>query len=163
MNQIMISGRVFNIPKLRIIQIDGRRLTVCNFTVAVTNGIEENDDYKASNIDFFECICFDEAAMQINANFMKGSKITCSGSVKNHFFEDANKTRHFTNVLLLSYVEFGDTASAFYISTNKKKQTDKAIILSYDKIAALFDLMCEKGYLCIDEDEYYRLAMNNFF
>lgn len=162
MNNVTLSGRVCNVPKIRVLKINGKNISICNFTIAIMEGLPENGMYSSSNTDFIECVCFNSEALAINANFIKGSKITCIGKIKNHFFEDSNRTKHFTNILVLSQVEFGDTASAFDKNVDKKKAVDLSISSNITDVLALYESVCDNGYLCIDEDEYYRIAMENF-
>lgn len=162
MNNVTLTGRIFNVPRIRVLRIDGKAVNICNFTIAVADGISEQGSFSEHNTDFFECVCFGDAALAVNANFIKGSKISCYGKVKNHFFEDANRTKHFTQVFVVYQVEFGDTSSAFDKNTEKKKSIDLSVISELKDVTDLFGRICDNGYLCIDEDEYYRIAMDNF-
>lgn len=160
MNNLSVTGRVCNVPKIRILQIEDKTINICNFTIAVSDGISEEGYQDKKNMDFFECICFNDAALAFNANFIKGSKISCTGKVKNHYFEDANRTKHFTQILVLSQIEFGDTLSVLSRGS-KRKAVDMSITSDYNNIKALYDLICDNGYLCIDEDDYYKIATDN--
>lgn len=162
MNNVTLTGRVFNVPKIRVLRINGKAVNICNFTVAVADGIPEDGGNAEHNTDFFECVCFDDTALAINANFVKGAKIACYGKVKNHYFEDANRTKHFTNVFVLYQVEYGDSASVFEKNVEKKKCLDMSVQSDLKDVTDLFDQVCDKGYLLIDEDEYYRIAMDNY-
>ena len=102
MNSVVLSGRVCTIPKIKLLQVADKPVSMCVFTIAVADGVFAADNQALldeSNIDYFECVAFDEAAIMINANFVKGSKIICRGRMKNHVFDDVNGTKHFTNVL----------------------------------------------------------------
>ncbi len=162
MNNVMISGRICCVPKIRVLNINGKSINICNFTIATVDDVGENDSHDSTNTDFIECICFDKNAITLNANFINGSKIACIGKLKNHYFEDSNRTKHFTQILVLSQVEFGDTMSAFDRNTDKKKSVDLSIASNLKDILSLYDTVCENGYLCVDEDEYYRIAISNY-
>lgn len=162
MNNVTISGRICNVPKIRILKLHQSTVTICNFTVASMDGIADDGDHTLSNTDFFECICFNKEALMVNANFIKGSKISCAGKIKNFHFEDGNQTKHFTQILVLTQVEFGDSATAFDKNVDKKKSLDLSINSNLSEILELYDSVVDNGYLCIDEDEYYRIAMGNF-
>lgn len=159
MNVVTISGRICNVPKLRVLKIKEQTITICNFTLASMDGIAEADDHNVFNTDFIECVCFNSEALALNANFIKGSKINCIGKIKNHFHEDSNRTKHSSHVLILSQVEFGDSLSAFSKNSDKKKSLDYSITSNFSDILSLYNTVCDNGYLCIDEDEYYRIAM----
>ncbi|MGO4970510.1 single-stranded DNA-binding protein [[Clostridium] aminophilum] len=160
MNSVTVSGRICCVPKIRLLQMGGKTVNVCNFTIASVDGMAEDELHNSQNTDFFECICLNREAITINSKFMKGSKILAQGKLKNHFFEDGNKTKHFTNVLLLTHVEFGDTASA--CDRDQNTSLDLSIESNVNDIKALYETVCDNGYLCVDEDEYYRIAMDNF-
>ena len=162
MNVVMISGRICCVPKIRILDINGKAVNICNFTIATVNGIGEDDVHDNTNTDFIECICFNREALAVNANMIKGSKITCTGQIRNYFFEDSNRTKHYTNMLVLSQVEYGDTSSAFDRNTDKKKSVDLSIASNLQDVLSLYDKVRDSGYLCIDEDDYYRIAMAGY-
>ena len=162
MNNVMISGRISNVPKLRVLNIDGQSISICNFTIATVDDVGEDGVHDVTNTDFIECICFDREASVLNANFIKGSKITCIGKLKNYFFEDSNRTKHFTQMLILSQVEYGDTFAVFDRNTDKKKSVDMSIACNLKEILSLYNTVRDNGYLCVDEDEYYRIAMANY-
>lgn len=162
MNNLTLTGRVCNVPKIRVLNVGGKTINICNFTIAVADGLAPGDKYSQKNLDFFECVCFNESALALNANFIKGAKISCAGKLKNHFFEDANRTKHFTQVIVVLQVEYGDTASVFDKNVDGRKAVDMSIVNDFNEVMALYDLVCDHGYLVIDEDDYYKIAMDNY-
>lgn len=162
MNSFNITGRVFTVPKIRILSINGQNITVCNFTVAIIDDLDKDNPDNSKCTDFIECICFNDLAMSFNYNFEKGSKIFCSGKLKNHFFEDCNRTKHFTQVLLLTKFEFGDSKNSLVATDKSVSSADISFSPDVKTVSDLFSIMCDHGYLCIDEDDYYRIAMNNY-
>lgn len=164
MNNVVISGRVCTIPKIRVLQLGTASVSICTFTIAVVdakfNSQNENEAYTEESVDYFECITFNEAASMVNRNFVKGSKIICSGKLKNHYFEDANRTKHFTQVFVVNKVEFGDTEAVFK-KYSDKKSAELSIVSDLMEIDILYKKVCSYGYLCIDEDDYYKIAMSN--
>ena len=162
MNSTILSGRVCTIPKIKLLQIEEKSVSMCIFTVAVTDGVydtEKQNLIEQQNIDYFECVAFNEAAKLINANFVKGSKIICRGKMKNHFFTDANQTKHFTHVFAIEQAEFGDTPSAFDKNGGKKKSIELSVAADLKVIFETYNKVCENGFLCIDEEDYYKIAM----
>ncbi|MDD3414213.1 MAG: single-stranded DNA-binding protein [Lachnospiraceae bacterium] len=165
MNNVVMGGRICTIPKIRVLQLGDKPVSVCTFTIAISDAKFETeitkDMYTEGSIDYVECISFDDAASKINQYFAKGFKIICSGKIKNHYFEDANCTKHFTQVLMVNHAEFGDTEAVFNKYSDKKKAPELSIVSDLKEIDLLFQKVCSHGYLCIDEDDYFKLAMNN--
>lgn len=164
MNNSIVCGRIMTVPKLSLIQLDGRSIYACKIVIAVNDGAYEYSDateYKENKVDFFECVAFESAAKMINSHFVKGSKIICMGKFKNHIFEDVNKTKHFTNILLIQQVEYGDTQAMLSKYTSKKKASDISIVSDLKELDDIFDSICKYGFLCVDEDDYYNIAMMN--
>lgn len=163
MNNVVMGGRVCTIPKIRVLQLGTTSVSICTFTIAVVDAkfsFQKENEYQGENVDYFECITFNEAASIVNRNFVKGSKIICSGKLKNHHFEDANQTKHFTQVFVVSNVEFGDTEAVFK-KYSDKKSVELSIVSDLREIDILYKKVCDYGYLCIDEDDYYKIAMSN--
>lgn len=160
MNIFSISGRVWKVPKTRIININGKSITVCNFTVAIIDDTCEKGVDDDKYVDFVECICFNDLALSFSERFVKGSKILCSGRLKNHFFEDYNRTKHFTQILLVSFFEFGDSSKSLVGNVDPEQSSDSCFLPEVNNVLNLYSLLCEHGYLCIDEEDYYSIAMS---
>lgn len=164
MNDTIMSGRVCTVPKLLILPLGEKSVCICKFVIAVCDGLSDYQSgrhYEPGKVDFFECVAFDAAAQMVNDNFVKNSKIICRGKMKNHHFEDANKTKHFTNIFLVEYAEFGDTESVFEKNAGKKKALEMSVVADLNELNQIFDTVCEHGFLCIDETDYYNIAIMN--
>jgi hypothetical protein len=166
MNVSILSGRICTVPTLSLIEFEGKQVCVCKYVIAVCNGIYDYTENNANlftdaNVDFFECIAFESAARMINRNFAKGSKIICRGKMRNHRFEDANMTKHFTNIFLTEGVEYGDTEAVMGKYTGKKKQLEISIASDLKELDDLFVKICQEGFLCVDESDYYNIAIMN--
>lgn len=70
-----------------------------------------------------------------------------------------NGTKHFTNVFLAEQVEFGDTTAAFEKGSGKKKSIELSVVSDLKMIFNTYKKVCENGFLCIDEEDYYKIAM----
>ena len=165
MNISVLAGRLCTVPQLSIISLEGKTVCACKFVIAVCDGIfDYEDDVKKRSIDekadFFQCVAFVKAASMINGNFMKGSKIICTGDFRNHKFEDANGTKHFTNIFLVHQAEFGDTEAVIKKFMGKKKSPEMTIISDLRELENAYESACNEGFLCLDENDYYKIAMN---
>ena len=164
MNISILAGRLCTVPQLSLIQLEGKTVCACKFVIAVCDGLfdySEQQSYEDGKVDFFQCVAFENAARMINANFVKGSKIMCTGKIKNHHFEDVNRTKHYTDIFLAQQAEFGDTESVMSKFSGKKKSPEMSIISDLRELESIFEKMCKDGFLCIDENDYYNIAMMN--
>lgn len=164
MNTSIYVGRVCTIPKVAVIQLDGKSVLVCKFVIAVPDGIFDYSDksnFKEGEVDFFECVAFGCIGKMISENYAKWSKIVIKGKMKNHRFSDVNNTKHFTNFLLVESAEYGDTEAVLGKTSGKRKPIERAIVSELKELGKLYTQICENGYLCIDEDNYYNIAMMN--
>lgn len=154
----ILNGRLCTIPKLSIIQIEEEQICVCKFVLGVTDHfVDQTVDQSKDDIDFFECIVFEQAAKMINDNFVRGSKIVVKGKMKNVIFEDNNFTTHCTNVLLVEQAEPGD--SRMDLDTMSHRKTlDLSIVSELKRLEQCYRNIRERGFLCIDEDHYYDIA-----
>lgn len=159
MNLAIVCGRICSIPKSTVIMIDGAQCFVCKFTIALENG-----EYCTSgkmvdkSYDFLETITFGSPAEHISKHFSNGSKIVTYGTLKNYKFNDANGTAHYTNILVINHVEFGDSQSAITNVLTKKSNADVTIKADLKHMEDMFKRACEDGFFCIDENDYYRIA-----
>lgn len=165
MNISMLAGRLCTVPQLSLIPLEEKTVCACKFVIAVCDGIFDYEDETQTQsmdekVDFFQCVTFDNAASMINGNFMKGSKIICAGKFCNHKFEDVNGTKHFTNIFLVHQAEFGDTEAVIKKFTGKKKSSEMTIISDLRELETAYEKVCNEGFLCLDENDYYKIAMN---
>jgi len=161
MNQFFITGRVYKVPVTNILSItgnDGKKINMCNFIIAINDG-NNNDVDDNNKRDFIQCVCLNELALSFSKNFCEGAKISCSGKLKNYSFADSNRTKHFTHYLLVTQFEFGDSQN----SLSDKGSSDFLFLSDSKNDLKLLAAANDNGYLCIDESDYYRLAMDSFF
>lgn len=160
MNYTVTSGRICTVPSVAILPLkvneDVKQLFVCKFTVAVPEYGSGKKEY-----NFFECIAFEQTARKINSAFSKGAKIILMSKLVNHKFKDANNTSHFTNILLVEHVEFGDTESGINRINLDTKLPDFSVFSDLEQMEKAFSTVCEQGFLCINEDDYYNIASSN--
>lgn len=163
MNKVILNGRLCTIPKISILTIEGNNISVCKFTMAVVDSVFDLVEGSDSDIipDYFECIAFDRAACNICDNFERGAKILISGKVKNFIFQDFSHTSHCTNVVVVDTIEFGDTSSA--VSRNSRNEAlNLSIVSDLKQMDRNFKLICEAGFLVLDEEDYFNIANNIF-
>lgn len=151
MNYGMFTGVLCTIPSVAIIPIGERdEIFICKFVLCTSENVDGNMQY-----DFFECVAFEDTAKAVHDGFYKGAKVNVFGKVKNFTFKDANNTAHFTNIVLAEHVELGDNVSG---STETGKVS---VIAELKEMDRLYKEVCDNGFLCIDENDYYYIALNN--
>ncbi|MBE6035562.1 MAG: single-stranded DNA-binding protein [Clostridiales bacterium] len=165
MNKIIETGRMVSEPKFEYVQLGERSIFVSRFCIMVTNDIFFDTELpEQDKQDYFECIAFDDAASRIVDCFPMGSKINIVGLLKNHLYEDSNRTKHFTNVIVVNEVEFGDTPSSqmrvIGKAGKKKIEPDMNIVVDMKDALEKFNWLCDNGFLAISEDDYLRIAMS---
>ena len=162
MNNFNCCGRIVSMPRSRLIPIDDMMVSVCTFTVAMYDGItDDTKEYDDASIDYIECIAFSDVAKFICEHFFLGAKVLLSGKLKNYCFEDGNKTKHFTQVFLVNHTEYGDTLSAYKKFRGVDKAADASIEANIGNTLERFKEISKNGFLCIDEESYYRLALSS--
>ena len=151
MNEVIFSGRMYQIPKASYAQIDDEKILCCRFVVGVKPLSVIN-----SEIDYFSCFATGEAAIKVKSMFKEGCNIFLRGRMRNLVFKDENQTSHYTNVVLVETVEMENSQ----IEENGK--IDIAATTDYKEQEENFLKLMEAGYLPIDEEYYYSIAMKNF-
>lgn len=160
MNYSIFSGRVATVPKVAIVQTkDDEQIFVCTFVISVPEYTDLSDGKK---YNFYECIAFNETAQKIHKHFTKTAKVLTFGKMVNHTFKDINNTPHFTNILLIQNIEFGDTESAINRMNLDTKLPDFTVLSDLKEMDAAYKKICENGFLCIDENDYYNIASSYF-
>lgn len=78
MNSVILSGRICTVPKIKLLQIEGKSVSMCVFTIAVAEMCCEfdNADPVKNRYDYFECVAFENAARLINSNFDTYNSLT---------------------------------------------------------------------------------------
>lgn len=151
MNYGMFTGVLCTIPSVAIIPIGERdEIFICKFVICTNEYVEGK-----IHCDFFECVAFEDTAKAVHDGFRKGVRINAFGKVKNFTFKDANNTPHFTNIVLAEHVELGDNI------TDPPEAGNISVIAELKEMDRMYKEVCDNGFLCIDENDYYYIALNN--
>jgi single-stranded DNA-binding protein len=160
MNCFFVSGRVVTEPTSAFIKNDIFIVKFCISCVADYMQMKDQT-FEEPNYNFFQCVAFGDVAKQIVEYFEKGTKVSVQAVVENFLFKDSNGTPHFTNVLLVNQIEYNDNVAESFKLAPRKKNMDKVMVSELARIDELFKEVCEKGFLCINESDYYNLAISN--
>lgn len=156
MNNVLISGRIFSSPDTVFVPIGDANNIVSRFTIAAYDDNYDSTEADNDNVDFIECLAFGETARMMNSYFVKGVRVVCGGKLRNYRFKDPNWAEHFTNILVVNYLEFCGNEG-----TKKKNAgiTKDKTVRSQDKtIEKLYEEYVKNDMPCINEDDYYHLA-----
>lgn len=160
MNCFFVSGRVVTEPTSAFLK---NELFIVKFCISSSADYMalKSKEAEETHYNFFQCVAFDDVAKQIVKYFDKGTKVSVQAVVENFPFKDSNGTPHFTNVLLVNQIEYNDNAAQSFKIAPRKKNMDKVMVSELDRIDSLYKEVCEKGFLCINESDYYNMAISN--
>lgn len=86
MNSVIIHGRLSRDPELKVVEIKGDDVKVCNFSVAV--------DKYGEGANFFRCQAWRKSAEMVDKHFHKGKEIIVQGSMEQDKYEKDGETRY---------------------------------------------------------------------
>lgn len=166
MNCFFVSGRVITGPTSSFLKNDLFIVKFCiscsaDYMYVSDRSSDKTDIERKSGCDFFQCVAFGDVAKQIAEYFDHGTKISMQTVLKNFQFKDSNGTPHFTNILLVNQVEYDDDKSQSFKLAPRKRNMDKVMVAELKTIDDHFRKVCEEGFLCIDESDYYNMAISN--
>ncbi len=104
MNQIMITGRITENPK--VTYTSGKEPTAhAVFNFAVPDMSMKKDERGGYPTDFFRCSCWNRLAEVVEKHCLKGTKLLIIGRLKNNNYEkDGQKI--YSNEILIESLEF---------------------------------------------------------
>lgn len=106
-NKVIIMGRLTADPELRQTTTG---ISSCNFTVAVDRGYKSANGEKQT--DFIRCQAWKQTAEFVSRYFSKGRMIIVEGSMQNNDYTDKNNVKHYSFVVNVVSVHFGESKSA---------------------------------------------------
>lgn len=160
MNCFFVSGRVVTEPTSSFLKNDIFIVKFCISTAADYMFLG-GEKVEKPHYNFFQCVAFGDVAKQIVEYFDNGTKVSMQAVVENFPFKDSNGTPHFTQILLVNQIEYNDNATQSFKLAPRKKNMDKVMVSELSEIDSLYKDVCENGFLCIDESDYYNMAICN--
>lgn len=106
LNKIILHGRLTKDPELR--QVGTDKLSLCNFTVAVDRPYSKGE----TKADFIKCQAWRQTADFIGKYFSKGKLIIVEGMLTNNNYEDKNGVKHYSYVVGVQNVSFGESKNS---------------------------------------------------
>lgn len=159
MTKTMMCGKIVTVPTLSFMSLDGnKQVYVCKFVICSYDGVDFEGE---PQFNFFEAMAFEDTAKEIAEKYKQGVKVSVFGKMVNHVFKDANYTSHYTNILLVSDIEYADAVNVVYTKSLAKKNPEDPVEAEIKQMNSLFSRICKNGFLCIDENDYYKIASNN--
>lgn len=87
MNTVILRGNLTRDPELRYIDSRDKRISVINFTVAVSREYTKNNGVKDKIVSYIPCEAWDTGAELIAESFRKGDLVFVEGSMRNDKWE----------------------------------------------------------------------------
>lgn len=102
LNRVILFGRLTKDVDLRRTQAG---VAVARFTVACDRQYA-NKQTGERETDFIECVAWRNTADFVARYFSKGNAITVEGTLQNNIYEDKNKVKHYSYVVIAEQVGF---------------------------------------------------------
>lgn len=87
MNTVILRGNLTRDPELRYIDSRDKKISVINFTVAVSREYTKNNGVKDKIVSYIPCEAWDTGAELIAESFRKGDLVFVEGSMRNDKWE----------------------------------------------------------------------------
>ena len=105
MNNVSLTGRFCDDPKITTTEKNGKEMKIANFTLAVQKKF-------GNGADFVRCVGFSGTADFIEKWFSKGMKADVVGSITTGSYTDKDGKKVYTTSVSVSSIEFGESRSA---------------------------------------------------
>lgn len=87
MNTVILRGNLTRDPELRYIESREKKISVINFTVAVSREYTKNNGTRDKIVSYIPCEAWDTGAELIAESFRKGDLVFVEGSMRNDKWE----------------------------------------------------------------------------
>lgn len=88
MNIVVLKGNLTRDPEIKVLNINGKSVTVCNFTVAVSRKFKKANGDVEQDTTFVSCEAWDSGAETLGKYVAKGDPIALEGTLKTESWED---------------------------------------------------------------------------
>lgn len=82
MNLVCIKGNLTRDPEVKVLDLNGKKVSVANFTVAVSRFFKKANGERDKDTTFIACEAWDSGAENLGKYFVKGDPILIEGSIK---------------------------------------------------------------------------------
>lgn len=106
-NKVILHGRLTADPEL---SQTTSGISSCRFSVAVDRGYKSANGEKQT--DFIRCQAWRQTAEFVSRYFSKGKMIIVDGSLQNNDYTDTNGVKHYSMIVNIESVHFGESKSA---------------------------------------------------
>ena len=124
MNKVFLHGNLTSDPLARVVDINGKQVTVANFTVAVNRNFKTSTGEHKKQAEFISCEIWDSGATLLAQYLKKGSPIIVEGSLRTDKWEKDGQ-KHFRTFVRVDRFDFcGGSKDKSNIET-EPEDTDK--------------------------------------
>lgn len=88
MNTVILQGNLTHEPTLKYLDINGKRVAVCSFSIATHRHFKRANGEKNKETTFVDCEAWDTGAETISKYVRKGMQLLLRGSLKNDSWEN---------------------------------------------------------------------------
>jgi len=88
MNYVALKGNVTRDPEIKVLNINGKSVTVCNFTLAVSRKFKKANGDTEQDTTFVSCEVWDTGAEILGKYVVKGDPLLIEGTLKTESWED---------------------------------------------------------------------------
>jgi single-strand DNA-binding protein len=82
MNKIILKGNLARDPEIKVLELNGRKVTVANLVIATSRFFKRADGTKDKDTTFIPCEAWDTGAETIGKYVVKGDPLLIEGSLK---------------------------------------------------------------------------------
>ena len=87
MNKVFLRGNLARNPEIKVLDINGKKVTVANFVLATTRFFKKANGERDKDTTFVPCEAWDTGAETIGKYVVKGDPILIEGSLKTENWE----------------------------------------------------------------------------
>lgn len=87
MNHVALKGNLARDPEVKVLNLNGKSVTVANFTIAVSRFFKKANGERDKDTTFIACEAWDTGAENLAKFFVKGDPILIEGSLKTDNWE----------------------------------------------------------------------------
>jgi len=103
MNKVILRGNLARDPEVKVLDLNGRSVTVANFTIAVSRFFKKANGERDKDTTFIACEAWDTGAETLGKYCVKGDPLLIEGSIKTENWEKDGQKMSRTKVRVSNF------------------------------------------------------------